>query len=307
MKKKRIIVSIGIGLVLVALASFTIVMVLMPRVQVIRVRLALDEETRPVVAEAIAAFDESEALIEALVLPIDDASVAELTIGRGTGGIPWRTHGWRLWSRLETLAWLEGKLGKPLILPLRAGKLAGADFDKLIGEARELGISGFAIPEAPQEYGATFNLWLELSAAAHAAKDADTRKKLYLATARTTQAALDGLSRGKVLFVLAPDQFGTWIQRTPDTHPEAFPLPGSRTHGASWAIGSTERIMLSQESKKEAALASVALATYLTSKGVARQLAARLPGDFHSWTVVPNKGEPPKVDAPDRLVDPVGK
>jgi len=303
MKKKHIVASVGIGLGIIALGSVLITTLLIPKVEVIRVRLDLDEETRPVVAQAIAAFVESEALIEVLIMPYDDSSNADLTIGRGGGGIPWRTRGWRLWSRLETLAWLEGKLGRPLILPLRTGKLAGADFDNLIGEARALGIAGFSVPETPQEYGATFNRWLELSASAHADKNADTRRKLYLATTRTVQAALDGLSRGKVLFVLAPDQFGTWIQRTPDTHPEAFPLPGSRSPGASWAIGSTERIMFPPESKEGAANAAADLATFLTSKGTARQLAGKLPGDFHTWTVAPHKGELPLVEAPETLVD----
>ena len=303
MKKSRLVAGVLIGLVLVAVVSVTIAKVLRPQVQAIRVRLELDGETRPVVSEAIAAFDESESLIEALILPLDDTSSADLTIGRIPEGLPWRTRGWRLWSRLETLAWLEGKLGRPLILSLRTGKLTGADFDSLIGEARGLGVAGFAVPEAPPEYGATFMLWLELTAAAHAEENSDTRKELYLAPDRTVQAALDGLSRGKTLFVLAPDQFGTWIQRTPDTHPEALPLPGSRTPGVSWAIGFTERIMLSPGSKKGAARASAALATYLTSKGTARLLAGKLPGDFHSWTEIPQEGELPLVDAPDRLVD----
>jgi len=307
MKLSRMVVLVLIGLGVVAIAAVKIVNVLTPHVQVIRVRLELDEETRPVVAGAIAAFDESEPLIEARVLPFGDTSVADLTIGRGSGGIPWRTRGWRLWSRLETLAWLEGKLGRPLILPLRTGKLAGTDFDNLIGEARGQGVAGFAVPETPQEYRATFKRWLELSAADHVDKNADTREILYLSAIKTVQATLDGLSRGKVLFVVAPDQFGTWIQRTPNTHPEAFPLPGSRTPGSSWAIGTTESILLSPESKKDAARASAALATYLTSKGVARQLAGKLPGDFHTWTVAPEKGGLPLVDAPDRLMDPVGK
>jgi len=184
----------------------------------------------------------------------------------------WRSRGWRLWARLETLAALEKRLGTGIIARLRKGELSGDEFAAVVRAAGQAGMAAFLVPKEPADYGKAFEKWRSGSGA--------EIEGLAALSVRTARDAAETVSRGTALFVYAPDQFGSFMRKSVDAHPAAFPLPGSGDSGSGPEGSATDRFQVSASAKKRNAAAASALAAFLTTRGIARSFAEKLPGMF---------------------------
>jgi hypothetical protein len=300
----RLAAAIVIIAAVLVVAIAAVFLVRATRVDVVRVSLRVDDAARNRLIAAISAFDEGNRSVSVSVLPPGEAAEADLVLDSAqSGGIPWRTIGWRIWTRLETAAGIEGRLSRPIIRPMREAALTDREFEFVLESARKSGIVPIVVPAQAPAYGKALDKWIELSGIARGGL-VDWSAKGYIARLASLRDALDRLARGKALFMIGPDSIGELISPSRDNHPEGFPLPGSRSGSDSWAIGRTESFSLSPDAKKGVAGAAADLVTYLTSKGMSRDFAGKLPGEFHIWKVAPNKGELPRVSGPARSVDP---
>jgi hypothetical protein len=262
---------------------------------------SLDQKTHAELTRALADFNAQQKRYVASLVDAGGETGAkqrvDLVLGPyQEGAVMWRTVGWRLWTRLETLAGIEGELGRSLIRPLREGSVDGSAFEKLLSDARAPGRAALVLPAAPASYPRALELYFE-----KLGWDAPARIRQWTAAGLllrvpTPDAAFEALRRGKAVFLVGSDGVGGWLGRAADNHPEGFALPGSGVPGASWAIGRADAFSVPPGQKLRKGTAD--LAVYLTSKGVARGFAEKLPGAYYSWTEAPAKGKLPTVDAP---------
>jgi len=298
MKRSRLVIIAAVGAAALALLVFFI---LSSKPAAVRLAASVDTASRDEIASVLAEYSAGQKRYAASLLESSaetgPGARAALLLGPYTpGAVMWRSQGWRLWTRLETLAGIEGDLQRSIIRQLRAGQLDGAAFESLLGEAQGSRRSALVLPASPASY--------ELALETYFGKlgwDAKARIREWTASGRiyrvaTEREAFDALRRGRAVFLVASDRAGGWLDRSADNHPEGFPLPGSAAVGGSWAIGVAWAFTIPEGRKPSAG--ALDLLTYLTSKGIAQRFAEKLPGAFYSWSAAPEKGKLPAVDAP---------
>jgi hypothetical protein len=224
-----------------------------------------------------------------------DDPLIDLTLGPyQPGSIIWRSIGWRIWSRLETLAGIEGRMNRSLIRPLRERALDPESFNQLLVDIRAQGINPIIVPRSPgtflvalQHYAShlgdstVFNSWQQSG---------------IIVEVPDLRSAIDQIVRGQAAFILGNDQFSTWLGQSNDNHPEGFPLPGSSASGTTWAIGRGDGFVISPVEKVKTGVYD--LLVYLTSKGIAQRFGKVLPGTYYSWSELPGSNSLPVVNGP---------
>jgi hypothetical protein len=236
------------------------------------IRLLVDDPAREALSAKIAEYGRRKPKTAPTILPREDAGPADMTVGPAGEGRIWRIRGWRLWARLETLASLEKRMGMGVIAALRGGTLQAEEFTRILEAARSIGIVPFVVPSAPAEYSTALDRWMD---------PWGTRvPEAFVSAAGSIRTAADEIGRGAALFAYAPDQFGSLLRKTADSHPEAFPPPGLPRTEAPAAGTVVDRIRVAPGLKRRTASAAEDLAAFLTSRGVSRSFAESLPGEF---------------------------
>jgi hypothetical protein len=305
MKSTRTLVICIVAAAAVAAAGLGLLAFRMRQPAPVRLKASADRKTLDELALVLAEYNAQQKRYAAFLVDAgavtDAKDRADLVLGPYTpGSVMWRSVGWRLWTRLETLAGIEGDLQRSIIRQLREGSVDGPAFEGLLAEAQGRGRAALVLPEAPASYARALETYL-----AKLGWDAKARIAEWTASGRlyrvaTEREAFDVLRRGRAVFMVGSDEADRWLGRSADNHPEGFPLPGSKVPGVAWAIGRADAFSL-PEGKKIGAGAADLLA-YLTSKGVARRFAEKLPGAYYSWSEEPKKRELPVVDAPREFV-----
>jgi hypothetical protein len=300
--KSKVRILIAASLVLAA-AAIAIAVVATRPVE-LRFAAAVDQEALAALHETVAEYEAARPRIR-IAFSEEAGAEADLYVGPyAEGGIPWRSLGWKLWTRIETLARLEGELGFSAIRRLREGSLAQADLDRVLAAAMKKSVAPFVLPEAPASYGSAIEGYRAVVSASGAPAPLDLERKGTILRVKDLRAAADAVVKGKALFILGPDAIATWLGRSPENHPEGFNLPGSRAEGSSWVLGRTEAFFVSASAKRRVSRAAADLVTHLTSEGVAKAFGARLAGEFRSWAAAPKPGELPVIAGWSRYVDP---
>jgi hypothetical protein len=262
----------------------------------------VDDEARAILSEALAEYNGQTKSFKATLLPAGSAEGDLVLSPAKEGGTLWRSLGWKIWARLERLAAIEGDLGRSLIIPLREGRMDVGEFESTLGALRAKGVVAIVMPHAPSLYSWALEQYLgKLGGDAAARKDEWSRKG-WLVEVPDLRAAVDAINRNKAVFLMGSDTVAGFLGRTPESHPEGFPLPGSRAVGASWVLGRGEAFSVPQGSLHKAG--ALDLLVYLTSKGLSRRFAQELPGDFYFWTKPPASGALPDVGGPTEFRDP---
>jgi len=193
----------------------------------------------------------------------------------------WYTTGWRLWARLEGLAEWEGRLSGGIIRPWEKRQWTVTDLAALMGKVAAAGWTPVAVPVQAAE------AWSVYTGSVGAVL-AD------LSSPMTLDQAVDGMERARVLTVFWNDSFPSVIPLGTRSHYRGFP-PLSAS-GEAFA-GEAVWLVLSPDAGPEAK----ALAKYLTSPGVARELGASLRGEWRSWDASLAAEDLPAVVVPSGL------
>ena len=263
---------------------------------------AVDEKARAALDAALTEYNSQARKYTARLLPAGSGE-ADLLLGPSRdGGTVWRSLGWRLWAKLERLAGFEGDLARPLILPLREGRVDAEAFQSLLEDLRLRGVVPLVVPRSPVVYSWALEQYLGRLGGEGAVHRDDWIRKGWLVLSADLRYAIDAVDRNRAVFLLGSDMMGGFLGRTAESHPEGFPLPGSQSPGAAWVLGRGEIFVVPELTRHRAG--AVDLLVYLTSKGLARRFSEELPGNFYFWTDAPPAGKLPDVHGPTVFLDP---
>lgn len=260
----------------------------------------VDARTRSELAKVIEDYNAQTRQYSASLVEKDDPLI-DLTLGPyQPGGIIWRSIGWRIWARLETLAGIEGRLNRSLIRPLREGALDPASFGQLLADIRAQGITPIIVPRSPGTHLVALRRYAEHLGGSTAYTT--WQQARIVVDVPDLRSAIDQIARGQAAFIIGNDQMSTWLGQSNDNHPEGFPLPGSSASGGTWAIGRGDSFNITPTENIKHAVHD--LLTYLTSKGIAQRFGKVLPGSYYFWTNMPDKKSLPVVNGPSEFLNP---
>jgi hypothetical protein len=263
---------------------------------------SVDPSTRTELSYALDAYNSRQRRFSASLLPEGSSAGPDLVLGPySSGGLVWRSQGWRLWARLETLAKLEGVLKRPIILPLREGGLDLPAFESLLADIRGTGVIPITLPSLPASYTRALDLYLGKAAPDGADRLAAWTAKGWIRRPAGLRQALDAIDGGAAAFLLGGDSLGSLLSRSVESHNEGFPPPGSLSSAGTWVLGRADAFTFPAGSRPKAG--AVDLVTYLTSKGLARSFGEKLPGAYYSWKAQPKAGQVPSVEGPSEFLD----
>ena len=264
----------------------------------------LDESAKQALQSALTEFNaQHPAILAALV--DRNASSIDLVLGPLLSeGIPWRSLGWRLWSRLETLAILEGAYNRPLIRQLREAALEGQGFLQLAEDMKARDLPVFVVPVSPDTYALALELYLSALAGGDQGEYQRWLTRGWIRETSDLSDALDLLAGGHAAFLLGNDQLGERLGQSWDNHPEGFPLPGGSGENRRLVLGRAEGFSLPPGQTVKSG--TYELLTWLTSKGLAQEFSKTLRGTFYFWNEAPPEGQLPVVDGPTEFLSTEG-
>jgi len=309
--------KIPAGIRLPLLAAFTVLLIAaaalaaIAAIQTYRHRPAVsvllealvDQNTRAELENALGDYNSSQKRFRATLLPEASSNQADLFLGPyKEGELVWRSQGWRLWARLETLAGMEGSLRRQIILPLRKQGLDEKDFEALLADSQGQGLAPLIIPTSQGLHSSVLELYLGKLEAEPGKTMASWTAKGWLRAVPDQRAAVEAIRKGKAVFIIGDDSMAASLGISSDSHTESFALPTSAGARGAWVIGRADGFAFPRKGGPKAG--AVDLVTYLTSKGLTRRFAQRLPGTYYSWTELPPRGRLPIIAGPTEFLDP---
>jgi hypothetical protein len=293
-----------LAMVVIALAAALIVFGKRGPQQILLVA-SVDEASRHELKAALTTYNEGQRRYSASLVQGDESQQFDLYLGPAKeGGIVWRSQGWRLWARLETLSGIEGDPKTPVIKPLREGRADGAGFESILSKLKARGIVPLILPALPARYSTALDRYLSRLGWDPRAKLAEWEAKGLLRRLPDLDTALAAIRKGEAGFLLGDDSLGALLSRSSDNHPEGFPLPGSATKPGGWVLGRADAFFLPDPAKSSTKAGALDLLAWLTSKGISRGFTSKLPGHYYYWSVAPAKGKSPVIDGPVEFLDP---
>ena len=222
---------------------------------------------------------------------------ADLTFSRSVSAVegavvrPWRSIGWRLYAKLPTLATLEARWKRQLILPFSNNKIGLSEFINIL----EMGLAKELVPIALVENDEAETAWKLYT------ERLKTEFDGYVVSYPALRDALGDLAAGKIMFLFWDDRLPTLIQKQDRPQHRGFDVPGSRAGENSFFVGRVTYLVLSPEAA--AREEPVQLMKYLTSPGVGKAFQRELPGEFFYWDPSLIGESLPSVSSPGELID----
>jgi hypothetical protein len=284
----------------------------------------IDARARAELTKAIADYNAGNAEYVANLVD-KDAKEIDLVLGPyRADGILWRSNSWRLWTRLETLATVEGELRRSLIRHLRGGTMNLADFTALMRDIHGLELVPIVVPDSPAGYKAGLQHYLEQLGTSDAQRYGQWLERGWIVEVPDLAAAIRRIIGGQAAFIIGSERMIDWLGRDIDNHPEGYMLPGSNIgtagsssatgriasaaagSGADWALGRGESFSrsdsLGRTPSRKPKAGALDLLAYLTSQDSAQRFARVLTGTFYYWTAAPAKDTLPTVNSPARFL-----
>lgn len=303
-KKKKIVVAAVVSVAVIAAAAILLVFLLRgsrePEPERITVNLSgLSDADRGILHSLMEEFNNLNPLMYAAeAVEGEKADIyfsQEASQGSGAEYRPWRSFGWRLFSRLPTLANLEGEWRRQLILPLTHGDIGIDDFEAILQRGLADGLVPIALVEddaAKRSFEVySVNLGVDYTP--------------FITSYPSLAQALSDLSRGEVMFLFWDDRLLPLISSQVRPQHRGFIFPGSRDAESGIFVGNVTWIVLAPSTDGKAELdGPAAFVKYLTSPGIATLLQREYTGEFFSWDAEAVDEELPEVAGPGKVISP---
>ena len=304
LKRKTILIIVSGVIVIAAAAVVAILLLAGGRSEPVPERVVIDlsalsDESRGIITGVMEEFSGLHALMSAVEPAGQERADIyfsnERPIETNIIVRPWRSFGWRLYSRLPTLANLEGEWKRQLILPLTYGEVNQTDFNAIL----ERGLAEGLVPIA------MVTNKLAESAFAIYSHRLDFDYTPFTGTYPTITHALSALERREIMFLFWDDDLMPLISQQVRPQHRGFIFPGSRDDENAFFVGSATWIVLAGGTTETATSDRTGpqeFVKYLTSPGVARLLQRRYTGEFFSWAPQAVDEELPEVNGPGEVI-----